>query len=152
MKGDVLSVERTIAAPPEEIFAVLADAARHRDIDGSQTVVGPKGSPRPLTLGSSFAMSMKLGVPYSTVSTVVEFEQDRRIAWQTRAPNALARFVGGRIWRYELEPVPGGTLVRESWDLSEDRQRLLLRLTPMPAQTKRNMERTLARIAELVEH
>ncbi len=152
MNGDVLSVERTIAASPDEIFTVVADANRHHDIDGSQTVVGPRGPTQPLRLGSSFGMSMKLGVPYSTVNTVVELEPSRRIAWQTRAPGALGRLVGGRIWRYELEPVPGGTLVRESWDLSEDRQRLLLRLTPMPGQTKRNMERTLARLAELVEH
>ena len=55
------------------------------------------------------------------VSTVVEFEQDRRLAWQTLPPYPLVQKVaGGRIWRYELEPVEGGTLVRESWDISKE--------------------------------
>ena len=46
---------------------------------------------------------------------------DRRIAWQTYSTIGwLARFGGGRIWRYELEPVDGGTLVRETWDISQE--------------------------------
>ena len=65
-------------------------------------------------------MSMKMGVPYSMVSTVVEFEDNRRIAWQTRGPTRLGSWAGGRIWRYEIEPVDGGSLVRESWDISEE--------------------------------
>ena len=64
-------------------------------------------------------MSMKMGVPYSMVNTVVEFEENRRIAWQTR-PDRFGQLVGGRIWRYELEPVDGGTLVRETWDISQE--------------------------------
>ena len=31
----------------------------------------------------TFGMSMKMGVPYSMSNTVIEFEPDRRIAWQT---------------------------------------------------------------------
>jgi hypothetical protein len=31
-------------------------------------------------------MSMRVGVAYSMVSTVIEFEDNRRIAWQTRPP------------------------------------------------------------------
>ena len=55
-------------------------------------------------------------------SEVIEFEDNRRLAWQTRPPNSFAaKFAGGRIWRYELEPVEGGTLVRESWDISQEK-------------------------------
>jgi hypothetical protein len=50
-------------------------------------------------------------LPYRTTNTVIEFEQDRRIAWQT---TMLGGLVGGRIWRYELSPTDGGTLVRET--------------------------------------
>ena len=35
---DTVSVERVIPAPAEKIFDLLADPARHRDIDGSGTV------------------------------------------------------------------------------------------------------------------
>ncbi len=82
-------------------------------------MVKPKpGHTAQLTLGTTFGMSMKAGVPYSMSNTVIEFEQDRRIAWKTVLAGFLGRYLGGRIWRYEFEPVEGGTLVRESWDIS----------------------------------
>ena len=60
-------------------------------------------------------------MPYSTVSEVVEYEADRRIAWQTYSTiKWLGRLGGERIWRYELEPVDAGTLVRETWDITHE--------------------------------
>ena len=151
MKGDVVSVERVVPAPPNVIFDLLADASSHPRIDGSGTVKQAKAdAPQRLSLGATFGMSMKLGVGYSMVNTVVEFEENRRIAWQARPPGWTGRISAGRIWRYELEPVEGGTRVRESWDLSQDKQRALLRLGPVPGHTRRNIEQTLARIEELV--
>ena len=150
MEGDVLSVERVIAAPPSAIFELVADAAKHPLIDGSGTVVEAKGAPERLSQGAEFGMSMKAGIGYSMVNTVIEFEQDRRIAWQAKPKGFAGRFTGGRIWRYELEPVDGGTRVRESWDVSQDHQRLFLKLGPLPGRTRDNMEKTLARIEELV--
>ena len=103
-------------------------------------------------MGSMFTMSMKLGVPYSTVSEVVEYEVDRRIAWQTYSTiKWLARFGGGRIWRYELEPVDGGTLVRETWDITHEGpagRRTVVK--PRRAMYMiANMDKTLIRIEEL---
>lgn len=147
--SDVLTVERVIPAPASKIFDLLADPARHRDIDGSGTVRDAKGGSERLHLGSRFGMSMKLGIPYSMVSEVVEFEEDRLIAWQTRPPLKLMElFIGGRIWRYELEPVEGGTRVRESWDITHEKVKATVR--PMRAKTKKGMERTLERIEELL--
>ena len=146
---DVVSVERVIPAPPEAIFALLADANRHRDIDGSGTVRDAHGEPDRLELGSSFGMSMKMGVPYSMVSTVIEFEEDRRIAWQTRGPTPLGRFVAGRIWRYELEPVDGGTLVRETWDITHESLATKPVVRRAAGETRKNMARTLERIEQL---
>ena len=84
MQGDVVTVERVIAAPPSDVFRIVSDVSRHPEIDGSGTVVKPKaGAPNALTLGSTFGMSMKAGVPYAMSNTVIEFEQDRRIAWKT---------------------------------------------------------------------
>ena len=107
MSGTTVSVDRVIKAPASAIFAIVSDASRHPEIDGSGSVVKVKeGSPEQLHLGSVFGMSMKLGVPYSMSNTVIEFEPDRRIAWQTRVAGPLGRFLGGRIWRYELEETP----------------------------------------------
>lgn len=143
------SVERVIPAPASKIFDLLADPARHTDIDGSGTVQQAKEGPRRLALGDRFGMDMKMGFAYAMVSEVIEFEEDRRIAWQSTSPvKVMGLFVGGRIWRYELEPVEGGTLVRETWDISKERIPAMVR--PMRAKTKANMEKTLARIEEIV--
>jgi uncharacterized protein YndB with AHSA1/START domain len=148
MRSDTITVERLIAAPPEAIFALVADAGRHAEIDGSGTVKGTRLPSRPLTLGTTFGMEMHMGVGYRTSNTVVEFEPERRIAWKT---TGLKGLVGGRIWRYELEPVDGGTLVRESWDVSQDRQKFLLKRSKLAPAAKVGMRRTLERIAEAVE-
>jgi hypothetical protein len=104
--------------------------------------------PDTLELGSHFGMSMRIGIPYSMVSTVIEFEPNRRIAWQTFPPGVAARFAGGRIWRYELTPVEGGTLVRESWDISQERLKMLV--SPARGKTVDAMAKTLERIDALV--
>jgi uncharacterized protein YndB with AHSA1/START domain len=150
MEGDVVTVERVIPAAPEAIFDLVADAARHPDIDGSGTVKGAKpGSPERLSLNATFGMSMHFGINYSMVNTVVEFDDNRRIAWQARPGGLAGRFLAGRIWRYELDPVDGGTRVRESWDVSKDHQRIFLKLGGLPEKTRANMEKTLERIAEI---
>ncbi|MGH3577911.1 MAG: SRPBCC family protein [Mycobacterium sp.] len=148
--SDVVTVERFIAAPPEAIFALLADPRRHRDIDGSGSVRDAKGDPDRLVLGSRFGMSMHIVVPYSMVSTVIEYEEDRRLAWQTHGPTPIGRFVAGRIWRYELEPVEGGTMVREEWDISAESPITRPIVKRAAAATRKNMEATLARIEQLV--
>ena len=146
---DVETVERVIPAPAEQIFALLADPGRHREIDGSGTLRDPKGPSSKLELGSKFGMAMKLGIPYSMVSTVIEYEDGRRIAWQTRPPGRLpGKLAGGRIWRYELEPVDGGTLVRESWDISQEVVKALVR--PARKKTIDAMNATLERIEQVL--
>jgi uncharacterized protein YndB with AHSA1/START domain len=150
MDGNVVSVERIIAAPPAALFAVVADANRHPEIDGSGTVVKTKsGTPQKLSLGSTFSMSMKMGVPYSMSNTVIEFEQDRRIAWQTVLPGPLGRLVGGRVWRYQFEAVEGGTKVTESWDISKDKQAFFLRRGKAGSGTAAAMTKTLERLATI---
>ncbi len=143
-------MERLVHAPAEAIFALVADPGRHRDIDGSGAVRRARaGAPGRLALDSKFGMSMRMGIPYLMVSTVIEFEDNRRIAWQTRPPGPIGLVAAGRIWRYELEPVEGGTLVKESWDVSKDMQRWFLKMGGLPEATRKNMEKTLARIEEL---
>ena len=144
---DVVSVSRVIDAPAEAIFAVLADPRRHKDFDGSGSVGDAKDLPDRLRLGSTFGMSMKQGLSYSMVNEVVEFEEDRRIAWEPHM-KAVAWVSGGRIWRYELEPVDGGTRVTETWDISKEKSKFAVRAATK--KTRANMEATLARLDEIV--
>jgi hypothetical protein len=148
MSSNVETVERIIPAPPERIFALLADASRHQEFDGSGTVKGTKAA-EPLRLGSRFGMSMRIVLPYNMVNTVVEYDENRRIAWQPKAGYPLlGRVIGGRIWRYELEPVEGGTLVRESWDITHEP--IKLAVLPYREKAVQSMKATLERLEELV--
>jgi uncharacterized protein YndB with AHSA1/START domain len=150
---DVVSVERVIAAPADRIFELLADPARHHDIDGSGSVRDAKGEPSRLQMGSTFGMTMHLAIGYSTTNTVIEFDDGKRIAWQTAPVGIQGRFFGGRIWRYELEPADGGTRVRESWDISQEKGpvKSILRTAKAKDHTRTAMEKTLANIATIVE-
>ena len=140
-----VSVERVVHATPERVFDLLADPRRHREIDGSGTVRDAVEGPDRLSQGAVFGMLMKAGAGYQMTNTVVEFEEGRRIAWQPRPTMSLAaKAVGGRIWRYELDPVEGGTRVRETWDTSQERLPLLIR--PLAGITRRNMAKTLERL------
>ncbi len=151
-ENTVVSVDRVIKAPAPAIFAVVADANRHPEIDGSGALVKAKdGAPQHLTLGSTFGMSMKQGVPYSMANTVIEFEQDRRIAWQTVLAGPLGHVIGGRIWRYRFDDVEGGTKVTETWDITEDKQRFFLKSGKVGQHTAASMEKTLERLAEIAE-
>jgi uncharacterized protein YndB with AHSA1/START domain len=148
----VETVERVIPAPPGAIFELIADPRRHKDIDGSGTVRDAKDVPERLELGSTFGMNMQYGGSYSMQNTVIEFEPNRRIAWQARPPRdgggIWRQLFGGRIWRYELEPVDGGTKVRESWDVSKERNKWAVRA--YGPKTRKNMAATLERIEGLL--
>ena len=139
-KPRTVSVERVIAAPPEKIFDVLADPSQHPVIDGSGTVKHTRGDQRGrLSLGAKFGMSMRIGIPYVITNTVVEFDENRLIAW---------RHFGGHRWRYELEPAGEATRVRETYDWSTAMlgTRLYIAATRWPERAKEAMTRTLARL------
>lgn len=144
MKAKRTSASRRIAAAPEEIFSVLVDPSKHPLIDGSGTVQAPPNSRTDrLGLGSKFGMSMKFSfLPYRIGSTVVEFEENRLIAWQ---------HFGKHRWRYELEPIDEGTLVTETFDWSTSKAPKGIELAGYPKAHLGNIERTLERLAELVE-
>jgi uncharacterized protein YndB with AHSA1/START domain len=156
MDGNTVSVERVIKASPDKIFALLADAGKHAGFDGSDSLHHATEESVPLSEGSKFGMAMRgrketLFIPYRTTNTVIEYEPNRRIAWQTRS---LGGLVGGRIWRYELSPGPAdpdNTLVRETWDVSQDKQKRMITSGSMPKLTEDGMHATLERIAGLVE-
>ena len=138
-----VSVERVIDAPAERIFALLSDASRHAEIDGSGSIQSARKAPEKLQLGSSFSMDMRVGVPYRISNHVVEYEEGRRIAW--------CHF-GKHRWRYELEPqADGRTLVRETFDWSTAVIPKFIELIKAPARNRPNMEKTLERLAAAVE-
>ena len=137
-KTKIVSVERFISAAPGLIFEILADPRQHSKIDGSGSVKAAKVSaPSRLSKGSKFTMDMKILIPYKMTNTVVEFEENRRIAWQ---------HFGGHIWRYILEPVDGGTKVTEQFDYNGSKSVLMLKLRGSMASNEKFMVKTLENI------
>jgi uncharacterized protein YndB with AHSA1/START domain len=138
-----ISVTRLIAAGPERIFELLSDPAQHARFDGSDMVQHARGGEQRLRMGSTFGMDMKMGpIPYRITNRVVEFEQDRLITWQ---------HFGKHRWRYRLAPVAGGTEVTEEFDWSTSAFPKGIELMGYPKKHVGNIERTLQRLAELVE-
>ncbi len=139
MAKPAITVSRVISAPAQKIFDLLADPNMHPVLDGSGTVKAAReGNPKRLSLGAKFGMNMQLGGPYRISNEVVEFEEGKRIAWCHFARN---------IWRYELEPVDGGTKVTESFDPSKGRFPVVaMKLLGFYRRNRPGMERTLENI------
>jgi uncharacterized protein YndB with AHSA1/START domain len=132
-----------IDAPPATVFGLLADPRRHPDFDGSGTVRSAISGPSRLSLGSTFGVAMRIRLPYRISNTVVEFEEDRRIAW---------RHFGRHRWRYELDPTAGGgTRVTETFDWSTSLGPALIDRTSFPTVNARSIEETLPRLKALAE-
>src|ERR1017187_9696305 len=122
MAGETVSATTIINAPPEAIFAVLADPARHAAIDGTGWVREPAGS-QPLTAaGQVFRMAMyHAGHPggnYLMASRGQVFDPPRAISWgpgQDTGDGSLG--VGGWGLGHDLAPAgPSGTTVTLSYD------------------------------------
>jgi uncharacterized protein YndB with AHSA1/START domain len=142
----LVSGRTTIAAPPRVVFAIVADPRAHPRIDGSGSVQQVVDGPERLEKGAVFGVSMRMfGMPYTIRNRVVEFEQDRLIAW---------RHFAGHRWRYELEPgEPGSTVVTETFDYSRYGRvpAAGLRLAGFPERNRAGIAATLVRLKEAAE-
>jgi hypothetical protein len=132
-----VAASRVIAADAQMLFDIVADPTLHHVIDGSGSVKGTSGGTRKLALGDKFTTRMRLGVPYVISNKVVEYTEGRRIAWA---------HLGGWRWRYEFEPVEGGTEVTETFDWSTSRAGAYIDLMKWPEKNRRSIESTLARL------
>lgn len=139
--GRTVTASIDVEAAPEEVFALLSDPRRHAEIDGSGSVQGVVSGPERLTLGATFGMSMKIGAGYRVVNTVVEYEEDRRIAW--------CHFAKAR-WRYQLTPTAAGTTVAETFDWSGSPLpvRLFIETTGFPKGNAKAISETLVRLRD----
>ena len=97
-----------INAPAKKIFDFISMPGNHPLMDGSGMVKNKFSGPERLYLGAKFGMRMRLGIPYVIKNQVIEYQDNKSIAWQHLLQN---------VWRYELQEIdPNTTLVIESWD------------------------------------
>ncbi len=139
-KNKLISASNFVPATPHEIFELLANPVMHAVIDGSGSVIAAKdAAPKRLSLNATFGMSMKRGVPYKMTNTVVEFVEDKQIAW---------RHFGGHVWRYILEPTAGGTTVTEQFSYGTSKSPLTLKLAGYIKGNETAIKQTLANLAD----
>jgi len=104
---------------------------------------GSISRPAELKFGSKFGMQMKLGINYKILNTVVEFEENKRIAW---------RHLGRWRWRYELRSLsPTQTEVTETFDGTTSISQLWLKVRKAYPWTQMAVAKTLVRLKEIAE-
>lgn len=127
-----LTVTGSVPAAPEAVFALLADPARHSEIDGAGHLKGMIDGNPVSGVGDSFIIDMHQdGIgDYVMRNEVTEFEPGRRITWapNVHPPGSMAHIVGdmktgGHVYSWVLTPnADGGTDVEHfcDWSAVED--------------------------------
>ncbi|MBO1770876.1 SRPBCC family protein [Agrococcus sp. TF02-05] len=110
----VVRASRVIAAPADVIFEEIADPSRQPAWDGNDNLGSAPEGQRVRATGEVFSMTLGSGAVRE--NHVVEFEEGRRIAWK---PSEEGKPPIGHLWRWELEPADGGTLVTQTYDWTQ---------------------------------
>lgn len=144
MPDRTVTGRRTIQASAHQIFDLLADPGQHALLSGDRSVKDSHSdNPRRLSLGARFRMRVHMVVPYWITNEVVEFEENRAIAWKHYA---------GHVWSWKI--APDGTdrcTVTETFDYSTTLTPRLFELAHVPRRNRRNIKSTLDRLARAVE-
>lgn len=129
-------VTRAIAASPEQIFAVLADPARHHNTEPTDWVRDAVETGPITGAGQIFAMNMYLtaaGGDYVTHNLVNVFDKPRAIGWMPGILDDEGNHTpGGWSWRYDLAPHGDGTDVTITYDWNATPQEFRDRVGAMP--------------------
>lgn len=139
----VKSARIVINAPAKMIFDLLADPRRHQELDGTKTIKANISGPERLSLGSKFGMRMHLGIRYRITNTVVEYEENRLIAW---------RHFGKWRWRYELRSISQDvTEVTETFDGTTSISQLWLKFRKAYPWVQMAVAKSLVRLKMVAE-
>jgi hypothetical protein len=120
---DRIELQRTIAAPAADIFAVLCDPQGHVAIDSSGMLQDADGDPV-TAAGDSFVVHMDREAlndfpmgRYDVTVQITEFQPDALIAWTILGQ---IRPQIGHVYGYRLEPAADGegTVVTSFYDWS----------------------------------
>ena len=141
----IVSADREIAAPPGEIFDLIADPAHQPRWDGNDNLAEAPAGQRVRGIGEVFTMTLTRGMVRE--NHVVEFDEGRRIAWKPAEPG---REQPGHLWRWELEQIDATrTLVTHTYDWSRLTDET--RFDRARGMTVDNLRASLDRLAALAE-
>ena len=154
MADESVSATTIIAAPAEAVFAVLADPAKHAEIDGTGWVREPVDRTPLAAAGQVFRMTMyhpnHPDGTYETANRVEVFDPPNVISWKPGydAGDGTLGF-GGWIWRYDLTSAgASGTKVTLSYDWSAVPEDVRERIE-FPPFGPDHLDDSLAHLAEL---
>ena len=108
--GPTTEVSRVIDATPEALWPLVSDvnlpARFSSEFRGAEWLDGATGP----ALGARFRGTNEHPAVgrWQVECTIVELEPERTIAWEVAGPDGVAA-----RWRFDLEPVDGGTRVRQ---------------------------------------
>jgi uncharacterized protein YndB with AHSA1/START domain len=127
-----IAVSRTIDAPVERVFAMLADPDRHRDFDGSGTIRGAHTHFVLSGIGEVFTMDMHrdaFGGDYQSDNLVTSYRRDEEIGW---SPGPHGHEPIGHTFTYTLEAISDDTTrVTHTYDWSGVTNERLLGMLPL---------------------
>jgi uncharacterized protein YndB with AHSA1/START domain len=145
-----VEVEMFIEAPPARVWELMTDIVLmgqwSPEYQGGEWLDGATGP----TVGARFkGRNKRQDREWESVSTVVEAEPGRAVAWAVGDPNNAAA-----TWRFDLTPEGTGTRVRQHVQLGPGPSGLTARIAELPdreedivaartAEQRRNMQTTL---------
>ena len=142
----VVSASREVAASAARVFELIADPAQQPLWDGNDNLAEAAPGQRVRSVGEVFAMTLT-GDGVVRENHVVEFEEERRIAWTPAEPG---QDPPGHLWRWELEPIDSSrTRVTHTYDWSRLTQPK--RLARARATTEDKLRASLDRLAAAAE-
>ena len=111
----VVSASRTISAPAETIFEMIADPAAQPTWDGNDNLAQAPAGQRVTAVGDMFVMTLTNG--HVRENHIVEFDEGQVIAWRPSEPGSPPP---GHLWRLELEPLGNAsTRVTHTYDWTD---------------------------------
>ncbi|MDP6649615.1 MAG: SRPBCC family protein [Acidimicrobiales bacterium] len=147
--AEPVSVSREVAAPPEEVWALVSDLTRmgewSPEARGGRWAGGTDGP----SVGAVFKGRNRNGrYRWRTNVAVIECDPPRRFAFRLDIP-----LMGGCDWVYDIEPTGNGCRVTESWIDRRKRSlvfvgRVLSGVADRATHNRAGMEQTLDRLAE----
>jgi uncharacterized protein YndB with AHSA1/START domain len=141
----LVKATREMDASAEVIFDLIADPSQQPRWDGNENLAEAPVGQRVRGVGEVFTMELTGGSVRE--NHIVEFEDDRRIAWLPADPGQRP---AGHLWRWELEPTGESTTkVTHTYDWSQltDEDRF----ARARATTSERLQASLDRLAEVAE-
>lgn len=136
---DVICAETTLKARAEDVYALVANPARHPELDGGTNIRSlRKGKDAEFKVGDTFSLNMVLGIPYTLTMEVTRAEKNEGVTWL---------HPGKHTWSWDITDNEDGTLtVRETFDARTSPAAKIYHLNGAFSRNRKNIALSLANL------